>query len=79
MEQRVGLVSLGQSSEVRGVGVCDTHFWTQPQHIAGRLYAAKAAVYRGRGLVTQLPWQLPVVGLFLVVDLFSGVGGVGVN
>ena len=37
------------------------------------LFAAKQAVYRGRGEVPQLRWHLTAYGLVLVVDLWSGI------
>ena len=46
-----------------------------PELAASTLEVAKRAVYRGSGLAVQLPWQLPVSKLILVVDLFGGFGG----
>ena len=76
MDFEVDLSGCDQSKRVRGVSVTTcTPVWAAPEEVSSRLYAAKAAVYRGRGLAVQMPWQLPFTGLFLVVDLFSGIGG----
>ena len=68
------------SSNVRGEGlrrqgavvqpwVCGTHA------LAEALQAAKQVTWRGQGELPQLPWRQPAQGLVLVVDLWSGVGG----
>ena len=41
-----------------------------------RLAAAKPVVWRGAGELLQVPWQAPgAIGTWLVVDLWSGCGG----
>jgi hypothetical protein len=46
-----------------------------PRDIAAKLAAAKPVSWRGRGDLPQLPWACPQRGLFLLVDLWSGIGG----
>ena len=41
--------------------------------------AAKPLLWRGRGELPQLPWQRPCTGLVLVIDLWSGLGGLLVS
>ena len=40
-----------------------------------RLEAAKPAVYKGGGLLPQVPWKVNRTGMVLLVDLWSGFGG----
>ena len=43
--------------------------------IAARLAAARPVVWKGQGELLQLPWPAEAKGLWLVVDLWSGCGG----
>ena len=43
--------------------------------IAARLAAAKPVVWKGQGELLQLPWPAEAKGFWLVVDLWSGCGG----
>ena len=43
--------------------------------IAEKLYAAKPVQWRGQGELLQVPWRCQRSGLFLVIDLWSGFGG----
>ena len=43
--------------------------------MADRLYAAKPVTWRGQGDLPQFPWAKPFKGTWLVVDLWSGIGG----
>ena len=40
-----------------------------------RLYAAKPVTWRGQGDLPQFLWAKPFKGTWLVLDLWSGVGG----
>ena len=40
-----------------------------------RLYAAKPVTWRGQGDLPQFPWAKPFKGTWLVLDLWSGIGG----
>lgn len=40
-----------------------------------QLYAAKPVTWRGRGDLLQCPWTVPLHGTWLVIDLWSGIGG----
>ena len=48
---------------------------TGGEGLAERLYAAKPIVWRGQSELPQLPWEQPQQGLLLVIDLWSGIGG----
>ena len=39
------------------------------------LYAARPLTWRGQGELPQLPWPQPHKGLVLVIDMWSGIGG----
>ena len=39
------------------------------------LYAAQPVSWRGEGELIQVPWRAETEGLYLVVDLWSGIGG----
>ena len=43
--------------------------------LAQQLYAAKQVTWRGQSELPQLPWPQPRQGLVLVVDMWSGIGG----
>ena len=43
--------------------------------LGARLYGAKPIVWRGQSELPQLPWEHGQRGLFLVLDLWSGIGG----
>lgn len=43
--------------------------------LASRLYGAKPIVWRGRSDLPQAPWVRPTKGCWLVIDLWSGIGG----
>ena len=43
--------------------------------LADQICAAKPVQWRGCGELLQLPWSVAVRGLFLVIDLWSGFGG----
>ena len=43
--------------------------------LAARLYAAKPITWRGRGDLAQVPWSRPCRGTWLVLDCWSGMGG----
>ena len=43
--------------------------------LSQRLEAAKPAVYKGGGLLPQVPWKVRRTGMVLLVDLWSGFGG----
>ena len=45
------------------------------QSLADRLYAARPLAWRGAADLPQFPYPLPVQGLVMVLDLWSGVGG----
>ena len=42
---------------------------------ADRLYAAPPTTWRGTSDLPQLPWPCPCRGLVLIIDLWSGIGG----
>ena len=44
-------------------------------HIAAALSAAKPIQWRGQGELLQLPFRLPHRGLWLVIDMWSGMSG----
>ena len=43
--------------------------------MADRLYGAKPITWRGQGDLPQFPWAKPFKGTWLVLDLWSGIGG----
>ena len=43
--------------------------------LADRLYGAKPVAWRGRGDLPQVPWSRSARGSWLVLDLWSGMGG----
>ena len=43
--------------------------------LSQQLYASKPVTWRGRGDLLQCSWATPLRGTFLVVDLWSGMGG----
>ncbi len=43
--------------------------------LADRLYGAKPVTWKGRGDLPQVPWSKPTRGSWLVLDLWSGLGG----
>ena len=43
--------------------------------LADRLYGAKPVAWRGRGDLPQVPWSRSTRGTWLVLDLWSGMGG----
>ena len=43
--------------------------------VASALQAAKQVTWRGQGELPQMPWSQPHQGLVLVIDLWSGIGG----
>ena len=43
--------------------------------LADRLYGAKPVAWRGRGELPQVPWSRSARGNWLVLDLWSGMGG----
>ena len=43
--------------------------------MADRLYGAKPVAWRGRGDLPQVPWSRSTRGTWLVLDLWSGMGG----
>ena len=43
--------------------------------LASSLYGAKPIVWRGRSDLPQAPWVRPTKGCWLVIDLWSGIGG----
>ena len=49
-------------------------YW-DPADVNDALAAAKPAAWKGAGDLIQLPWECRNRGLFLVVDLWAGVGG----
>ena len=57
-------------------GPIDTHLPVQARsqsNISSRLAAAKPVRWIGQGELPSLPWQLPIRGLVLVLDLWGGV------
>ena len=54
--------------------------WTcPPAEVGARLLAAKQVRWRGESELPQLPYGRPGAGLFLVLDLWSGLGGLVVG
>ena len=45
------------------------------QSLADQLYAARPLAWRGAADLPQFPYPLPVQGLVMVLDLWSGIGG----
>lgn len=43
--------------------------------LAAKMYAAKPITWRGRGDLAQVPWSQPCRGAWLVLDCWSGMGG----
>ena len=43
--------------------------------LAHRMLAAKQVTWRGQSELPQMPWPMPRPGLVLVVDMWSGIGG----
>ena len=43
--------------------------------LAKRIYAAKPTTWRGKGDLLQCPWVIVPKGSFLLIDLWSGMGG----
>lgn len=43
--------------------------------LAKQLYAAKPVTWRGKGDLLQCPWTVPLHGTWLIIDLWSGIGG----
>ena len=56
----------------RAGGTVSGSEWHQ---LPARLAAAKPAVWRARGELVHLPWKSPTTGLILVIDMWSGIGG----
>ena len=48
---------------------------SSPSDLARMLYAAKPVTWRGRGDLAQVPWTSVPRGTWLVLDLWSGYGG----
>lgn len=44
-------------------------------NLGDRLAVARSCSYRGQGQILQLPWRAFFDGLWVVVDLFGGCGG----
>ena len=49
-------------------------WWLCPW-LADRLFGAKPVTWKGRGDLPQVPWSKPTKGSWLVLDLWSGLGG----
>ena len=45
------------------------------EDVALRLYSAAPVCWRGDSDLPQVPWTCPVHGLVLILDLWSGIGG----
>lgn len=45
------------------------------QSVSGKIYASKPVTWRGRGDLLQLSWAKSILGCWLVIDLWSGIGG----
>ena len=61
--------SLSISPRISEVSDCDCPW------LADRLYGAKPVTWKGRGDLPQVPWSKPTRGSWLVLDLWSGLGG----
>ena len=48
---------------------------THIKDIAAKLAAAKPARWHGRGELLQLPWDAPIAGPVLLIDLWAGMSG----
>ena len=65
----------GGDDEVRHV-VMNTHGSdSEGNDVSKQLFAAKPVTWRGRGDVLQCAWTNPLHGCWLVIDLWSGFGG----
>ena len=70
--QRVAALDEGLSSF--DPQISDDSAWDCPW-LADRLYGAKPVTWNGRGDLPQVPWSKPTRGSWLVLDLWSGLGG----
>ena len=73
----IGVLPASRSVPVRG-GLASTDLVEEATHTsatAKALYAAKQLAWKGQGELPQLPWAQPYKGLVLVIDMWSGIGG----
>ena len=63
--------AVGTSQSWRQVHLRDEDGMT----LAKRIYAAKPTTWRGKGDLLQCPWVIVPKGSFLLIDLWSGMGG----
>ena len=57
------------------LGRCPRSDERPPSALAALLYGAKPIAWRGRSELPQFPWPHDQQGLYLVLDLWSGLGG----
>lgn len=65
----------GGDEEVRRVVITPDGLNSMGNDVSKQLYAAKPVTWKGRGDVLQCAWTTPLHGCWLVIDLWSGYGG----